>query len=76
MPKPTYTTEDRVEILERAVFGDESLDEKGMKKKVDEIHDLLVQAKGIGLFFGGVRGFFGILIVIASAWALIKGWFN
>lgn len=36
----------RIKRLEHVVFGDEATNEKGMKEKIDEMYDILVQAKG------------------------------
>lgn len=59
--------EGHTDRLNRVVFGDESSDELGMKKKVDEIHQILVQAKGL-------KGFLYIMIAIGGAFAVLKGW--
>ena len=58
--------EEEIDILKRAVFGDEDLGEQGMKDKVDEIHHILIQVKGL-------RGFLYILIAIGGAVTVIKG---
>ena len=62
-----------VTTLKTVVFGNKELGEKGMKEKVDEMHEILIQARGIGGFFSGIKGFLGIFIVIAAAIAIIKG---
>lgn len=63
-----------VKILQHVVFGNEESHEKGMKEKVDEIHDMLIQAKGLSKFFGGVRGTLGLLLVVGAVITLIKTW--
>lgn len=50
------------------IFGDPTRGEKGMKQKVDEIHEILIQAKGL-------KGVLYILIAIGGALAVIKGIF-
>ena len=45
-----------------------------MKDKVDEIHALLIQAKAVGGFFGGIKSLAGWLLVIGALIALAKGW--
>lgn len=39
---------DKVENIEHVFFGNEQTKEKGMVKKVDEMYDILTQAKGAG----------------------------
>lgn len=58
---------DRIDTLEGVVFGNPKTGEKGMKTKVDEMHDILTQAKG-------VKGVLYILIAIGGAIAVLKGW--
>ena len=58
--------------LNRAIFGEDG--EKGMKDKVDDMYDILIQAQGIRSFFGGIKGGLGIIIVIGAAWTIIKSW--
>ena len=59
--------EQRVETIESVIFGNEKIGEIGMKKKVDEMHEILVQFKGI-------KGLFGIIILIGLVVATLKGW--
>lgn len=61
-------------ILERAVFGDKDLNEMGMKEKVDEMHRMLVQAKGVTGFFTGLRGGLMLLLAVVAVIGWIKGW--
>lgn len=56
------------------LFGNEATKEIGMKDKVDEIHMLLVQAKAVGGFFGGIKSLAGWLLLIGAIIALAKGW--
>jgi hypothetical protein len=64
--KPTL--EDHVETLNEVIFGNPKTGEKGMKSKVDEMHEMLIQAKGL-------RGFLYVIIAIGGAAAILKGWF-
>lgn len=73
-PRSECPVEEEHAILMRVIFGDEAIDEKGMKDKVDEMHKLLVQAKNVGGFFGGVKALAGWLLVIGALVALFKGW--
>jgi len=56
------------------MFGNPATGELGMKKKVDDIHDILMQSRGVISFFGGVKGILGFVIVLGAALALIKSW--
>lgn len=56
------------------LYGNKENNEIGMKDKVDEIHALLVQAKAVGGFFGGIKSLAGWLLVIGALVALFKGW--
>ena len=58
----------------RVLFGDEDMDEKGMKAKVDEMHGLLIQAKTVGGFFGSVGGVSRWALTIVGVVALFKIW--
>ena len=60
--------------LERVIFGDESMDEIGMKKKVDAIYEILTQSRGVLNFFGGIRGTLLFLLSIGALVAMVKGW--
>ena len=68
------TDEDFQEKINRVIFGDDPND-KGMKQKVDEMHDILISARNIGGFFTSVKGVFGWLLILGAFVALIKGWF-
>ena len=60
--------------LDRVIFGDESTDEIGMKKKVDAIYEILTQSRGVLNFFGGMRGTLLFLLSIGALIAMVKGW--
>ena len=62
------------DTLMRVIFGDEATGEVGMKKKVDEIHTLLTQAKNVGGFFNGLGNSLKWILVIAAVISIIKGW--
>lgn len=63
-----------IKILQHVIFGNDETEEIGMKQKVDEIHTMLVQAKGLGKFFGGIKGTLGFLLVVGAVVTLIKSW--
>lgn len=63
-----------IDTLNLVIFGNPRTGEKGMKEKVDEIHEILTKSRGVLDFFGGVRGILSFIIVIGAAFALIKGW--
>lgn len=72
MEEPTYKTqedhEDRLIRIERALFGDKDRGGKGMEAKLDEMYDILIQAKGwksLGI----------IIIMLGGAIAVLKGFF-
>lgn len=58
---------DTLTALKTSVYGDKALGVKGMNEKVDEIHTILVQAKGI-------RGFFGLTILIGALIVVLQSW--
>jgi len=60
--------------MREVIFGNKQTGEKGMKEKLDTIYEILVQARGVGNFFGGIKGILGLLIVMGAAVTIIKGW--
>ena len=60
---------EQLDTLWEVVFGNEKTNDKGMKQKVDEMHDMLTQAKGL-------KNILGILISLGAAFAIMKGWFG
>ena len=60
--------------LDLVLFGDESIGEIGMKKKVDAIYEILTQSRGVLNFFGGIRGTLLFLLSIGALIAMVKGW--
>jgi len=56
------------------LFGDAVTNEMGMKQKVDEMYDMLIQSKGLIRIFGGIKGILGFLIVLGASVAVVKGW--
>lgn len=73
---PNEVTRKNIEVLNRVIFGDTETGEIGMKQKLDEVHHLLVQARNVGGFFGGLGGGLKWLLIIGAVIALIKGWFS
>ena len=55
---------DSVKSLNYAVFGNPETLDMGMKKKVDDLHELLVQAQGFGKI---LKWTFGAIITIGAA---------
>lgn len=65
--KKVSQREEEHETLMRVIFGDEATGEKGMKEKVDEIHQMIVQVNGVGSFLKWI-------IVIGASLAALKLW--
>lgn len=59
--------EQRIQVIERVIFGDEKHGDKGMKIKVDEMHEILVGLRGI-------KGLFGLVIMVGLTLVTIKTW--
>lgn len=57
----------RIVTLEEVVFGNSKTGDKGMKQKVDEMHDILTQ-------FKGVKGLFGMVLLVSSVLIALKMW--
>ena len=53
--------------MREVIFGNNRTGEKGMKQKVDEMHEILTRAKGIPWLLG-------VLILMGGALAVLKGW--
>lgn len=72
--KTTCPLEEEHNTVIRVIFGDKTIGDKGMKDKVDEMHDILTSAKNLIKFldrFGALlKWIAGIGLVIA----IIKGW--
>lgn len=68
MEEPKKTIMEDVTTLKEVVFGNPKTGDKGMKAKVDEMHEMLIQARGL-------RGFLYILIAVGGAAAVLKGFF-
>lgn len=58
---------ERIQTLEEVVFGNPRIGEKGMKQKVDEMHEILVQFKGL-------KGFFGGIVLVGAVLVALKTW--
>jgi hypothetical protein len=59
---------------DRAIFGDKELGQKGLIEMNREMYDLLMGARHVGGFFGGLKGSLGWLLLIAAVVATLKGW--
>lgn len=62
-------TLDKFELYDRILFGEKVTGEKGLNEKVNDMHEILIQAKGIRGFFGGLRGGLTILLAITAVLA-------
>jgi hypothetical protein len=62
-------TDDRIDTIEEVIFGNPKTGEKGMKEKVDEMHELLLQAQGWKKLGYSI-------LLIAGVLAALKGWFK
>lgn len=67
MNKDCGDKHERIVILEEVVFGNPKTGDKGMKQKVDEMHDILTQ-------FKGVKGLFGMVLLVSSVLVALKMW--
>lgn len=65
--KEIKTINDEIAGLKVTVYGDKNKGVKGMNDKVDEIHTILVQAKG-------VKWVLHSILLIAAVLAVLKGW--
>jgi len=59
--------------INRVIFGDD-INEKGMKAKVDDMHDILISMRNVGGFFNGIGGTLKWLLVVGAIIGLLKGW--
>lgn len=59
---------EEIQTLNDVIFGNPRTGEKGMKMKVDEMHELLVQAQGWKKLGYSI-------LLIAAVIAALKGWF-
>ena len=72
---PHIANEDKaIDLYGRVLFGDKATGEIGMKKKVDEMHEILVGVRNVSNFLGGIKGVLGWLILFGAVIALFKGW--
>lgn len=60
--------------IKKVLFGNPVTQEPGMVEMVNDIHNILTQARGVGNFFGGVKGMLGLMISLGAAIVLLKGW--
>ncbi len=59
--------EEKLGKLWEAVFGDKESGDKGIKSKVDEMYEMLIQTKGL-------KSFVGILIMVGALITTLKIW--
>lgn len=61
--------DDKIREISETLYGNKEKNLKGMNEKVDEIHVLLVQAKGL-------KGFMNLILLFAASITAIKVWFG
>lgn len=61
--------DDKIREVRETLYGNKEKNLKGMNEKVDEIHVLLVQAKGL-------KGFMNLILLFAASITAIKVWFG
>jgi hypothetical protein len=72
-----YKNDKIIELLtthNRVIFGDDKTGDIGIKKKIDELHTLLTQARNVSGFFGGLGGTIKWILVVAAVITVVKGW--
>ena len=65
--------QDDVDLLKDVVFGNEERDEKGMKAKVDEMHEILITVKNGR---NGIIWFSSLLIAIGAIYLALTNFFK
>ena len=61
--------DDNIRDIRETLYGNKEKNLKGMNEKVDEIHVLLVQAKGL-------KGFMNLILLFAASITAVKVWFG
>ena len=61
--------DDNIRDIRETLYGNKKKNLKGMNEKVDEIHVLLVQAKGL-------KGFMNLILLFAASITAVKVWFG
>lgn len=74
MKKTDSAYRDEHELMMRVIFGDKDHGEMGMKEKIDEVHEILTQIKGVSGFFSSLGAWLKWLLVIGGFIGLVKGW--
>ena len=59
--------DDKIDTLNHVIFGNKETMEKGMKEKVDEMHEILIA-------FRGIPKILGIIVLVGAALLTVKGW--
>lgn len=60
--------------IKKVLHGNTETGDIGMVRKVNDMYDIITQAKGVGNFFGGMRGVLGLMITMGAAIVVLKGW--
>ena len=61
-------------LINKVIFGDKEVGTVGMKDKVDEMHEILMNIKGSGKVINGVGSMIKYLMIVALVVAFFKGW--
>jgi predicted Zn-dependent protease with MMP-like domain len=61
--------------INRVIYG-EDINDKGMKHKVDDIHNILTSVRSVRGFFEGVGTSLRWFLVIGAVISLITGWWK
>jgi len=75
LKNPPKNSKDNIDLLNRVIFGDEETGDVGMKQKIDDVHDILIKARSVGGFFGGLGGTLKWLLIVAAVIVVLKTWF-
>lgn len=59
--------------IKKVLHGNPETGDIGMVRKVNDMYDIITQAKGVGNFFGGMRGILGLMITIGAVIVMLKG---
>lgn len=59
--------------IKKVLHGNPETGDIGMVKKVNDMYDIITQAKGVGNFFGGMRGLLGLMITVGAVIVMLKG---
>jgi len=58
---------DQLITIKNTLYGNKETGVVGMNEKLDSIHELLIQAKGL-------KGLLNVIVLCAAVIAIVKGW--